>query len=250
MKKKTNPTDLSDDELVERWTAWLQHTKQEAYRFYSFRFKAENVNKMFQENKDLHTEGGASLLDWILELHQTYCLTSIRRELEGGPHETLVAFLHEVERFSERVFTRKRFVAMYGGHLAGFGIADKDFDRIPGATCRWPKTSPEDDFIARESVVAARKNLQRFAQPVLDYMNWQVAHRTSAKAKHITWGDLYRTMNRIFDTYARFYFLLTGSVFVSRYPEPQYDWLQPFTIPWTTRDFTPWKKPDEPDQIN
>lgn len=249
MKKRTNPTSLSDNELVDRWKAWLEPTKEEAYRFYAYRFRAENVNKMFSENKALQTEGGGSLLAWIFELHKTYCLTSIRRELEGGPHENLVSFLYEVENFTERVFTRKRFVAMYEDDLAEFGIAEQDFDRIPGATCRWPRTSPEDDFISRESIAAARDSLTRFAKPVLDYMNWQVAHRTEAQAPHVTWFDLNRTMNRVFDTYARFYFLLTGSIFISRYPEPQYDWLQPFTIAWTTDAFVPWKKPDEPEGV-
>src|SRR4026208_32117 len=145
LEKRIDPTKLTDDELIERWKAWLEHTKKEAYEFYSFRFKAENVSKMFTENKALHTEGGSSMLEWLAELHKTFCLTSIRRELDGGPHENLVSFLYEVEKFSERVFTRKRFVAMYGEHLAQFGIPDKDFDRIPGATCKYPRTSPDED---------------------------------------------------------------------------------------------------------
>lgn len=150
MEKRLHPDNLSDDELVERWKVWLQHTKHEAYEFYAFRFKAENLNKMFIENEALQSEGGSSLHHWI--------------------------FLHEVERFSERV-----------------------------------------------------------------------AHRTDAKAPDVTWSDLNRTMNRIFDTYARFHCLVTGSVYVTRYPEPQYNWLQPFTIPWTTNNFVPWEKPNEPE---
>jgi len=249
LKKRIDPASLSDDELVERWKSWLEHTKQEAYQFYSFRFKAENVNKMFVENKELQTEGGGSTFNWLVELHKTYCLTSIRRELEGGPHQNLVSFLYEVERFCEKVLTRKRFVTLYSPHLAEVGIPDKDFDRIPGATCRFPKTSPDEDFISQESVRDSRDRLLTFAEPVLEFMNWQVAHRTDAEPPTITWGKLYQTMNRIFDTYARFYFLLAGSVFVSRYPEPQYNWLQPFAIPWAPKDFTPWKKPDEPEDI-
>ena len=250
MERRVNPENLSADELVERWKAWLEHTKNEAYQFYSFRFMAENVNKMFVENKALHTEGGASLFDWIRELHKTYCLTSIRRELEGGPHQNLISFLYELERLSENVLTRKRFVALYGAHLTEFGIPDEGFDRIPGAMCKLPKTSPDEDCISADSIAVARENLKSFAEPVLKYVNWQVAHRTPAKAPNVTWGDLYRTMNRIFDTYARYYFLLTGSVFVSRYPEPQYDWVQPFTIPWMPKEFQEWKKPNEPDEIN
>jgi hypothetical protein len=138
---------------------------------------------------------------------------------------------------------------MYAEHLKEFGIADRDFDRIPGAMCKFPKTSPDDDCICRESVKDAREKLLKFAEPVLDLMNWQVAHRTDAEAPIVTWAKLYQTMNRVFDTYARFYLLLVGSVFVSRYPEPQYDWLQPFTIPWAPGEFTPWEKPDEPDDI-
>lgn len=249
MKKRIDPTSLSDDDLVERWTSWLEHTKREANKFYAFRFKFENINKMFVENTALQTEGGGSAFDWLAQLHETYCLTSIRRELEGGPHQNLISFLYEVENFSERVFTRERFVAMYSPHLIDVGIPDKDFDRIPGAMCQFPMTSPDQDCICRDSVREVREKLVAFAEPVLDYMNWQVAHRTDAKSSTVTWGRLYQTMNRVFDIYARFYLLLVGSIFISRYPEPQYDWLQPFTIPLAPRGFTPWEKPDEPDEI-
>lgn len=201
------------------------------------------------ENTSLQTEGGGATFDWLVELHKTYCLTSIRRELEGGPHQNLVSFLYEVEEFSERVLTRKRFVALYSSHLAEVGIPDKDFDRIPGAMCRFPMTSPAEDCISRESVRDARERLLKFAEPVLDYMNWQVAHRTAAEPATVSWSKLYQTMNRVFDIYARFFFLLLASVFVSRYPEPQYNWLQPFTIPWAPKDFTRWKRPDEPEEI-
>jgi hypothetical protein len=174
-----------------------RHTKKEADEFYSFRLKAENVSKVFTENKALHTQGGSSMLEWLAALHKTFCLTSIRRELEGGPHENLVSFLYEIEKFSERVFTRKRFVAMYGERLAQFGIPDKQFDGIPGTTCKYPRTSPDEDFISIYSVKRARESLRKFAEPVLAYMNWQVAHRTPAKAPSLTLGDIYRTMNRI-----------------------------------------------------
>lgn len=105
---------------------------------------------------------------------------------------------------------------MYGEHLAQFGIPDKDFDPIPGATCKYPRTSPDEDSISSYSVKRARESLTKFAKPVLAYMNWQVAHRTPAKAPGLTWGDLYRTMNR---------------------------------ISWASADFSPWEEPDEPDEI-
>jgi hypothetical protein len=89
----------------------------------------------------------------------------------------------------------------------------------------------------------------RRARSRLHELAGQVAHRTDAEPPTVTWGRLYQTMNRVFDTYARFYFLLVGGVFVSRYPEPQYDWLHPFTIPFVPKGFTPWEKPDEPDEI-
>jgi hypothetical protein len=61
-------------------------------------------------------------------------------------------------------------------------------------------------------------------------------------------GWLDHTKHEAYQFYA-FRFKLVGSVFISRYPEPQYNWLQPFTIPWAPNDFKPWEKPDEPDEI-
>jgi hypothetical protein len=249
MEKRVDPKTLSDDELIKRWKAWIEHTKFEAHHYYAFRFKAENVNKMFLENEALHTQGGAAVFDWLKELFKVYYLTVIRRELEGGQQQTLVAFLYELEKFSERVLTRKRFKTLYNQHLVEFGVADRDFDRIPGATCRWPTTSPDDDCISSASIRATRKRLEAFAEPVINYTNWQVAHRTQVPPTDITWGDIHRTMNRIFDTYARFNLLISGTVSMTRYPEPQYDWAQPFTLPWMPEGFTPWEKPDEPDEI-
>jgi hypothetical protein len=250
VEKRIDPKTLSDDDLVERWKAWLEHTKRDAYEYYAFRFRVENVNKMFVENEALHTAGGASFFDCLKELYKTYCLASIRRELEGGAYENLISFLHELETFSERVLTRKRYVSMYKSTLAELGVPDDHFDQVRGATCKLPRTSADEDYISSSSVRLDRERLLRFAKSVVKLANWQILHRTSATPPTVTWGDVQRTMNRIFDTYARYNLLINGSVFVSRYPEPQYDWGQPFTIPWMPEGFTSWEKPDEPDDIS
>jgi hypothetical protein len=142
---------------------------------------------------------------------------------------------------------QERYVALYeGGALNKFGIPDKHFDAKIGAMCRWPRTTPEKDSISGYSFRQARESLDNFAEPVLNYMNWIVAHRTSATPKEVTWGDVFKTMNR-FDTYAWCYNLITASTWAGRYPTPQYNWRRPFEMPWITSDFKGWEPPKEAD---
>lgn len=245
MKKALDPASLTSDGLVERWKEWLDETKNEALGLYWYRFLFENVNLMGATNATLRDTGG-HVIDWIRTLHQTHFLISIRRELEGGGNnKTLISFLYELEKYSETVLTRNRYVALYDDNssLKKYGLADQHFSDKFGATCRYPRTQHENDYISADSVRRTRESLETFAKPVLDYANWVIAHRTKVETDEITWADVYRTINRIFDTYERYYNIMTASSWAERYPVAQYNWLAPFRVAWVTSDFKTWKPP-------
>ena len=244
MKKGADPSNLTPDALIKRWSDWLEHTKYEALRFYSFRFQFENVAAMFKSNEALKSDGGHTW-DWIVELQKTYFLVSIRRELEeGGGHLTLMNFLYELEDLAEVTLTRERYIALYDDSVLNeHGLPDKHFDAKLGSMCKLPKGDSKTDCISPESIRQARERLKEISKNVLKYANWAVLHRTSVEPPSVTWGDLYRVMNQIFDTYATYYNLLTAGSWVGRYPVPQYDWTAPYTYAWITKEFQPWEPP-------
>lgn len=201
---------------------------------------------MFKTNTDLQNEGGSALYDWLLRNFYVEYLTSVRREMEsGGGFLTLVNFLRELEQYCEGVLTRKRYVALYaGGPLEQHGIPDKDFDMKVGAMCRYPRTTPEEDCISADSVRHARLQLEKDVEKVVNFANWFIAHRTRKTAFKLTLADMYKAMNRIFDTYARYYKIITAGTWRGKFPTPQYDWQKPFTVPWITEDFGEFEPPD------
>jgi hypothetical protein len=244
MQKLPDAASLTPEELVERWKLWMKETQADAFRLYASRFKFENIQRMFSTNPALNTEGGGSLYEWLLRNFYTEYLITIRREMDtGSGFMTLVNFLRELETYAETVLTRKRFVALYSQGLRELGIADKDFDERVGATGRYPRSSPDDDYISADSIRRTRLQLEKDVKRVLNYANWFVAHRTRKKPFKLTLADMYKAMNRIFDVYARYYWIITGSTWASKFPEPQYDWRQPYTIPWISKDFKPFEPP-------
>ena len=86
--------------------------------------------------------------------------------------------------------------------------------------------------------------MEEFAESVLDYANWVIAHRTRKTPEDVTWGDVHRTLNRIFDTYAQYYNIITANTWMGKYPAIQYDWAAPFAFAWITKDFKEWEPPE------
>lgn len=238
MQKLPEAAVLTPDQLVERWTVWLKETEKEAFHLYSSRFLFENIQRMFKSNPDLANEG-SHVLNWLFRNFFTECLISVRKEMEcGGNYLTLANFLIELEKYSESVLTRKRYVALYNDSvLKEHGIAGQHFDEKPGAMCKLPRTISDDDCISSDSVKRTREQLQQDTQRVVNFANWFIAHRTRMKPIKITLAHMYVAVNRIFDVYARYHNITTAGVWVGKFPTPQYDWSAPFTFPWITKDF-------------
>lgn len=157
---------------------------------------------------------------------------------------TLVNLLHELEKFSNAVLIRSRYVALYEDSiLKDPKWGNEHFDRKIGAVCVLPRSAPEADHIAPGAIRRIRQDLLKNAEKVLFYANWLILHRTTQSPPSVTWGDVYGVMDQIFDTYAWCYNILTASTYVGRYPVPQYDLLAPFRFTWITEDFVEWEAP-------
>jgi hypothetical protein len=246
MRKVTDTAKLTPDQLAERWELWLKETETEAFALYSSRFKFENIQRMFQSNPALKTDGGGSVFQWLHRNFYTEYLIAVRREMEkGGGYFTLVNFLLEVEQHCETVLTRKRYVALYeNSFLKEHGIPDKHFDAKHGAMCKYPRTHPDEDCISADSVKHQREELEKATEKPVNFANWFIAHRTRHKPFKMTLADMYRAVNRIFDTYALYHNIITGGVFIGKFPVPQFDWEQPFAVPWITSEFKPFEPPE------
>lgn len=246
MEKGLDPASLSPNQLVTRWLDWLTLTKNEALNFYSTRRLLQNVQAMFDSNADLKANGG-DVGSWLADVHVSHFLVCVRRELEqGGGHLTLINLLHELEKYSRVTLTRTRYVALYqDSTLKDPKWGNEHFDRKTGVVCPLPKALSDADHISPAAIKRIREELLKNAEKVLLYANWLILHRTSQKPPNVTWGDVYRVMDQIFDTYAWCYNLLTASVYVGRYPVPQYDLMAPFRFTWITKDFVEWEAPEE-----
>jgi len=245
MQKLPDAATLTPDQLVERWTVWLEETRREALHLYSSRYAFENIQQMFKTNPDLQSKG-AHVYDWMLRNFYTEHLISIRKEMEpGGGFLTLVNFLKELEDYSEGVLTRQRYVSLYRDPtLVEHGLADKHFDGKSGAMSPYPKGAAAQDCISADSVRRTRETLLRENEKVVRFANWFIAHRTRQKPINLTLADMYKAVNRIFDTYATYYNVITGGVWTNRYPTPQFDWHVPFMFAWITAAFKEWVPPE------
>ncbi len=243
MHKLSESVRLAPDQLIARWTVWLKETEREARHLYVSRYAFENIQRMYTSNPKLRTDG-SHIYEWLHRNFYTEYVISIRREMDdGGGFMTLVNFLHELEHYADHVLTRKRYVALYGDSvLKQYGVADKDFDSKWGATCRYPK-NPDEDYISADSVKRARERLQHDTQKAVNFANWFVAHRTRHPPVKMTLADMYVAVNRIFDTYAVYYNIITGATWLGKFPTFQYDWYAPFTFAWMTDDFKAFEPP-------
>jgi hypothetical protein len=199
---------------------------------------------MFRTNPELDKTGG-HIYDWLFRNFYTEHLVCIRKEMEkGAGHLTLMNFLMELEQHCESVLTRKRYVALYADSvMKKHGIADEHFDKKVGSTLKNPPKRSDDDYISAASVKNARETLEKENEKVVKYANWFVMHRTRAKAIKVTEADMYAAVDRIFDSYAIYYNLITASTWAERYPTPQFNWHAPFFSGWITKDFKKWEPP-------
>lgn len=245
MQKLPDASALTPEQLIERWTRWLEETQKEAFRLYSSRFLFENVQRMFKSNPEL-AHSGSHVLEWMFRNFYTEYLISVRKEMESGRNYlTLVNFLIELEKHSESVLTRKRYVALYlGSALAEGDIASWHFDEKHGAMCNVPRTCEDQDCISSASVRRTREQLENDTQLLVDYANWYLAHRTQARTISVTLRDMYIGMNRIFDVYARYHNVITAASWMGKFPTHQYDWAAPFKLAWITEEFQPFEPPD------
>ena len=243
-----NPKKLTTDELVERWTLWLKRTEKSSFHLYRSRATWENIQRMFETHPSLQADGG-HILEWMHHNFWNEHAIAIRKEMEhGSGYLTLMNFLDELERFSEAVLTRKRWKTLYSQQFFHeYGIPDRDFDGLPGAMCHCPRKSPDTDCISKDSVHRARLELKAVNAKVVNFAHAFVAHRTNVENHDVSLADIYKAVNRIFDTYATYYRLVTNGTWMGRYPTPQVDWFKPFTYAWVTADFKPFDPPTERD---
>jgi len=76
----------------------------------------------------------------------------------------------------------------------------------------------------------ARITLKNLNAKVVNFAHAFVAHRTNVEKHDVTLADIYKAVNRIFDTYATYYRLVTNKTWMGRYPTPQFDWFRVLSI--------------------
>jgi hypothetical protein len=229
------------DDLYARWQEHIERIYQETVYLFTTRYKFREVQEMFRTNQALNKIGG-NVYQWLLGMWGRDAIMGIRRELdEQGGTINLVNLMHDVEDRPD-VLTRRRWLAFIKPGDSDFmpELMNRSFDSLGGVSLIGGTKDPQDDVIAPERVRADRRNLQAGTKKAFDYAQRMVAHRTPIGELEITVADINGAMDAIEDTFKKYYLIFTGNTLVQAEAAIQYNWTEPFTIPWL-------RQPDDDD---
>jgi hypothetical protein len=75
------------------------------------------------------------------------------------------------------------------------------------------------------------KTLEKRCKKIVLYANKMIAHRTEEQ-RDLTLAEIHGAMDFIEDMFKKYYVILTGRSLMQAEPAVQFDWMEPFTIPW------------------
>jgi hypothetical protein len=218
------------DVLFERWQAQIERIKDETTYLFTTRFRWIEIEKMFISNPELNRIGG-EIHRYFLGLWARDAIMGVRRELDDQEGAiNLRNLLHEIEARPE-VLCRRRVVSRVKEEWLR-PIISKQFD-ADGATCPLSGSrEPDDDHISPTRTRADRRSLEANTKDVFDYAQRMVAHRTPIDGLELTARQINDAIDVIEPILQRYYRLLVGPSLVGATAAIQYDWMEPFTIPW------------------
>jgi hypothetical protein len=89
--------------------------------------------------------------------------------------------------------------------------------------------------LAPERVGEDLKALEHDTKIAFSYAQRMVAHRTPIDALEITVGDINAAMDAIEAAFKKYYLIFTGTSLIQAAAAIQYDWTEPFSLPWQPR---------------
>jgi len=221
------------DDLYRRWQDHIQRIYEETVYLFTARHKFREVQQMFRTNEHLMSIGGA-VYEWLLGMWGRDTIMGVRRELDDQAGTiNLVNLLHEIEARPD-VLTRRRWLAFIrpGDSDVMVAVMNDSFDGLGGVCLVGGTKNPSDDILAPERVCSDRRELQAKTAKAFDYAQRMVAHRTPMSSLEIKVADINTAMDAIEQTFKKYYLIFTGRSLAQAEAAIQYDWSEPFTIPW------------------
>ncbi|MGE0815972.1 MAG: hypothetical protein AB7O28_06140 [Vicinamibacterales bacterium] len=219
---------LSPDDIFERWKERFERVQLELTHLFEMRRKFRDIEAMFTENARLNATGSQAW-DWLLTLWGRDAVMAIRRELDDDTNVISLGTL--LDEMAERpdVVTRRRYLAFIPADKLWLVEAnDREFTRR--GVIR-PTADPLDDYLDPAVVRADREGLESAAEPVLEYANQMVAHRTPAKSLAVRVKDIHRALDAMEPVLQKYFVLMEGRSLVQLEPANLGDdWKDVFTF--------------------
>jgi len=219
---------MTDDEVWARWQERINRIRQELHHVFNTRQKFHLVHKMFEANDALKATGG-DVYRWLFYMWARDAIIAVRRELDPDSNTVSLGCLLDEIADRPHVVTRKRFLGPSGKHSEFMlEILNNNFDElrvIKGATA-------DEDFIDPANVRRDREDLDIACRAVRDYANRMVAHRTPIEEIKLTYGELNAAIDALEPVFIKYYAIIDGGGLMGLEPSIQYDWTEPFQIPW------------------
>ena len=222
-------TDLTDDDVWDRWRADIERIKQDAYELFSARRTFREIADVFANNPQLQETGG-HLWQWMLVNYTNFVIMRIRRETDDqGNTISMTRLLLDIAD-CPTVITRRRYMDMLslkpGSHR--IQMNERYFTDIWMSSAA---TGP-DDVVDAVRVAEDRRSLDTAAARVQKVGNLLVAHRQRVDVRELRVPEVDGAFDAIEETITKYYTLLHGSTIIQLEPAPQFNTTEAFMFPW------------------
>ncbi len=225
--------EMTDDEVFARWQKRLDRVQTELTYLFATRRKFFDIQEMFGSNEELNAIGSQAY-EWLLGIWGRDAVMAVRRELDNDSNTIAFGTLLDEMADRPRVLTRRRYLSFLKKGDEDLKHAfNEEFERY---RILRPNKNRGDDHLNPDGIASDRRDLNEAAQPVLEYANRLIAHRTPIDKLALTVRDVNKAIDAIEPIFKKYHVLLTGKALHAVEPENiGDDWTDVFKFPWCVK---------------
>ena len=219
---------LTEDEVYGRWMKRIAEVRQELHELFANRRRFRDVTSMFENNPELKQVGG-QVYDWLLRMWVNDAAVSVRREVDDDSNTVTLGKLLDEMAQRPTILTRRRYLkdVLHSDQLREF--LDDTFHAYGIIS---PTADPMEDYLDPAYIKADRKALDKGTEPIVEYVNRVIAHRTPDYTTKATYKDLNKAIDSFEQTFQKYFAIIDGRGLGKLEPTVIGDWTVPFQIPW------------------
>ncbi len=201
---------------LSKWERWLDDVAADLFELWYDETRWRQLHELAQDNPAI--PNAYDFLGWVDVLYLQAAALGVRRQAEIRDDSiSLARLLNEVAHDPAVLLNAPfHFSVCHGHESIAFTI------------------TPSVEDVARAAEEDLRQ-LRTAATSVVETVNKAVAHRESVQARRgsLDASAVERATRLLRTVLVRYTFAIKGSIFLSG-PLPSYEWMQAFTVPWTT----------------